>query len=66
MNKKELTVILNSVRHARNNIDVLGFENYPYGMTKDKDIQKMYYELNDMCILLSTKIKGASSKAETV
>lgn len=66
MNKKELTVILNSVRHALNNIDVLGFENCPYGMIKDKDIQKMYYELNDMCILLSTKIKGASNKAKTV
>ena len=61
MTKKELNVILHGVRHARNNIDVLGFENYPYGMTEDKDIQKMYYELNDMCILLSAKIKRASN-----
>lgn len=61
MNKKELTVILNSIRNAQNNIEVLGFENYPYGMAEDEDIRKMYYELNDMCILLSAKIKGASN-----
>lgn len=61
MTKKELTVILNSVRHAQNNIEVFGFENYPYGMVEDEDIRKMYYELNDMCILLSAKIKRASN-----
>lgn len=61
MTKKELSVILNSVRHAQNNIEVLGFENYPYGMAEDEDIRKMYYELNDMCILLSAKIEGASN-----
>lgn len=61
MTKKELSVILNSIRNAQNNIEVLGFENYPYGMAEDKDIQKMYYELNDMCILLNEKIKGASN-----
>lgn len=61
MTKKELTVILNSVRHAQNNIEVLGFENYPYGMTEDEDIREMYYELNDMCILLGKKIKKASN-----
>ena len=59
MTKKGLTVILNSVRHTQNNIEVLGFENYPYGMDEDEDIRKMYYELNDMCILLDRKIKGA-------
>lgn len=61
MTKKELNVILNSVRHAQNNIEVLGFENYPYGMAEGEDIRKMYYELNDMCILLNEKIKGASN-----
>ncbi len=61
MTKKELTVILNSVRHAQNNIEVFGFENYPYGMTDDEDIRKMYYKLNDMCILLGKKIKKASN-----
>lgn len=61
MTKKELTVILNSIRNAQNNIEVLGFENYPYGMAEDEDIRKMYYELNAMCILLSAKIEGASN-----
>jgi hypothetical protein len=59
MTKKELSVILNSIRNAQNNIEVLGFENYPYGMAEDEDIRKMYYELNDMCILLNKKIKRA-------
>lgn len=54
MTKKELSVILNSIRNAQNNIEVLGFE-------EDEDIRKMYYELNDMCILLNEKIKGASN-----
>ena len=61
MTKKELSVILNSIRNAQNNIEVFGFENYPYGMTEDEDIRKMYYELNDMCILLGKKIKKASN-----
>lgn len=61
MTKKELTVILNSVRHAQNNLEVLGFENFPYGMAEDEDIWKMYYDLNDMCILLDEKIKEASN-----
>lgn len=61
MTKKELNVILNSVRHAQNNIEVLAFENYPYGMAEDEDIRKMYYELNDMCLLLDKKIKRASN-----
>ena len=61
MTKKELSVILNSIRNAQNNIEVLGFENYPYGMAEDEDIRKMYYKLNDMCILLNEKIKGASN-----
>lgn len=61
MTKKEFTVILNSVRHAQNNLEVLGFENYPYGMAEDEDIRKMYYDLNDMCILLGEKIKEASN-----
>lgn len=59
MTKKELSVILNSIRNVQNNIEALGFENYPYGMAKDEDIRKMYYELNGMCILLSAKIKRA-------
>lgn len=59
MTKKELSVILNSIRNAQNNIEALGFENYPYGMAEDEDIRKMYYELNDMCILLTAKINGA-------
>ena len=54
MTKKELNVILNSVRHALNNIEVLGFENYPYGMAEDEDIRKM-------CILLTAKISRASN-----
>ena len=56
MGKKELEVILSGIRHAQHNIEILGFENYPYGMAKDEDIRKMYYQLNDMCLLLSGKI----------
>lgn len=57
MTKRELKVILNGVRSAQNIIEALGFENYPYGMVKDHEIQDLYYSLNDMCILLDEKIQ---------
>jgi hypothetical protein len=56
MTKKELEVILSGIRHAQRNIEMLGFENFPYGMAEDRYIQIMYYRLNDMCCLLSDKI----------
>ena len=61
MKKRELESIQYAVRCAQNIIESLGFENYPYGMTEDKDIRELYYDLNDICILLSKKIKKASN-----
>lgn len=61
MKKRELKTIQHTIRCAQNTIEALGFENYPYDMTEDKDILKMYYALNDMFILLSKKIKKASN-----
>lgn len=56
MSKKELDAILSGIRHVQRIIEAFGFENYPYEMTMDEDLRKMYYKLNDMAILLNQKI----------
>ena len=61
MTKRELEAIQHGVRCAQNIIEALGYENYPYGITEDRDIQEMYYELNDMLIMLSKKIQKAKN-----
>lgn len=57
MDKKRLEAIYGAVWHAEETVEVLACENYPYTPFEDDDLRKMFYDLNDMCILLSQKIK---------
>ena len=56
MTKKELCVIQDCIRAARNSIENLACENYPYSEFCDLDIKDMYYRLVDMSILLTRKM----------
>ena len=56
MDEKRLEAIQGSVRHARDTINVLA-RNYPDTPVEDDDLRKMFYSLNEMCILLSQKIR---------
>lgn len=57
MDEKRLEAIQGAVRHARDTIKVLASENYPDTPVEDDDLRKMFYSLNEMCILLSQKIR---------
>lgn len=57
MDEKRLEAIQGAVRHARDTISVLACENWPATPVEDNDLSKMFYALNDMCILLSQKIR---------
>lgn len=57
MDEKRLEAIQGAVRHARDTIKVLASENYPDAPVEDGDLRKMFYSLNEMCILLSRKIR---------
>lgn len=57
MDEKRLEAIYGAVRHAKETVEVLACENFPYTNFEDDDLRKMFYDLNDMCILLSQKIR---------
>ena len=61
MTKKEYDAILCSIRAALGIMETIGCDNFPFSGFKDDDVQKMYYELNDMYLLLVKKIKKASN-----
>jgi len=56
MNKKELRVILDGIRHVQCIFENYGFANYPFEITMGDDLKKMYYDLNSMAIVLIDKI----------
>lgn len=56
MTQKELTVILRNIRNARDTIEELANENYPYTEFCDKDLSDMHLKLNIMCTKICDKI----------
>ena len=56
MNEKRLEAIQGAVRHARDTI-ILLFGNGCSVTSIDADLYKMACDLNEMCILLSQKIR---------
>lgn len=63
MDEKSLNVIQESIRHTMSLMRLLACENYPYTEFKDRDIGRMYYELNVMSICISNKLDAAGKKA---
>lgn len=61
MNEKALDVILDALRHARDTVEFLACENYPYTDFHDKRLKKIFYDLNDMNIKV-TKIIDEQKK----
>lgn len=56
MTKKQLVVIQRNIRNAKETIEELACENYPFTEFCDPDLEKMFYDLNIMCITLGNKI----------
>lgn len=63
MTVKELNCIYSSVWNAKEIIENLACENYPYTEFEDKQMRKMFYDLNRMCITINRKIKAAEKAA---
>ena len=53
---RKLKTILAALRNARETIELLATENFPYTDFEDEEIRKMFYELNNMAIAMSNKI----------
>lgn len=58
MAEKDLLVIQNGIRTARDSMEILLGEGGHHWNIQDAELRKMYYDLNDMCILLSKKMEG--------
>ena len=58
MTVKELNCIISAIRNAKETIEQLACENYPYTAFED-NFGAMYYQLNDMCIAIHKKIVEA-------
>ncbi len=57
MKRKELEVIQNSIRTVRDNMGILLAEDGHYRNIQDAELRKLYYDLNDMCLLLGQKME---------
>lgn len=53
---RKLKTILAALRHARETIELLATEKFPYTDFEDDEIRAMFYELNNMAIVMSNKI----------
>lgn len=58
MTKKELTVIRNTLIHAKDVIQDLACEDYPWTPFADPELGDMFYKLNDMCITVHRKMEA--------
>lgn len=63
MTIKELKSIRSAIRHAKQLIQELACEDYPFTEFEDKDLSDMFYELNDMCVAFTAKIEAAEAAA---
>ena len=64
MTVKELQVIHEVLWSAKETIRLLTCEAYPYTEFEDKDFEKMFYALNDMCIEVSAKQDELKNRKE--
>ena len=56
MSIKHLEVIQNAIRNARNALEILTCENYPYTDFPDEEFEKMFADLSKMSLLITKKI----------
>lgn len=62
MTVKEMQCVHSAIWHAKEIIEQLGCQDYPYTEFYDEDFKKMFYALNKMDILILEKIDLATAK----
>lgn len=58
MDKKYFEVIRDSIWHLKNTISALACENYPMTPFLDDEMRDMFYDLNDMYLTITDKIRS--------
>lgn len=64
MTIKELKQIRNSLYNARDTVEILATENYPFTDFEDEEIRDIFYNLNEMAITITNKIDNMKNKEE--
>lgn len=54
---KHLEAIQCAIRHAKDTIEILACENYPYTDFFDEEFRKMFVDLTKMSLLLTKKVE---------
>lgn len=62
MTKKDLTVIRNELRTARDNMGCLLAGSRPHWDIPDEELRQMYYGLNTMCYQLGKRIAAMDAE----
>ena len=60
---RKLRTILSALYHARETVEMLETENFPYTDFEDEELRAIFYELNRMAITVTNKIH-VSEKTE--
>lgn len=63
MTVKEMRCVYSAILNAKEIIEQLGSEDYPFTEIEDDDFSAMFYKLNRMCIKISQKINAAEKAA---
>ena len=58
MTKNELDVIWKTLTHAKEVIQDLACENYPWTPFEEPELHDMFYRLNEMCITVNRKMEA--------
>lgn len=64
MEIRKLEAILTVLRSARETVELLAAENFPFTDFEDPELGKIFYKLNDMSITIANKIGNMKNKEE--
>lgn len=63
MEARKLEAIQESIRHARDTIDLLACPGGGYWNIEDEALREMYLDLNKMCYIMQGKIQEAEEES---
>ena len=64
MEIRKLEAILTVLRSARETVELLAAENFPFTDFEDPELGEIFYKLNDMSITIANKIGNMKNKEE--
>lgn len=64
MEIRKLEAIFTVLRSARETVELLAAENFPFTDFEDPELGEIFYKLNDMSITIANKIGNMKNKEE--